>query len=338
MEAMRSKILIEYNGVEATDIIANDLNGFTWKDNATGASDTVTLNLSDINQKWMNGFFPSPEDTFKAWIQLSEWAADYKEGKLYCGTFMVDSLSYSGFPETLQLSGISTPVDSNFNVKQKNKSWTKTTVKTIMSDIAQGAGIKLVFDAEDISVDSANQSGKTDLAFAYSICSEYGLSVKLYNKKIVVYDQSTYEAKAALYDISHSQLGGSGSYSIKKATTQVYDSVKIQYTNSKKGKALTYEYTIPGKTGSRQMFITSKAESYSDAEKKAKAALRENIRSSQSITLQMMGSAKYVAADCFNLTGFGKLDGKYFIDSVTHSKSGGKYTITITAHLTVTEF
>lgn len=52
----------------------------------------------------------------------------------------------------------------------------------------------------------------------------------------------------------------------------------------------------------------------------------------------MVGSAKYVAADCFNLVGFGKLDGKYFIDSVTHTRSGGKYTISIEAHLTVTDF
>ncbi len=51
-----------------------------------------------------------------------------------------------------------------------------------------------------------------------------------------------------------------------------------------------------------------------------------------------MGSAKYMAADCFNLAGFGKLDGTYFADSVTHQKSGGKYTIAIVAHLVVTDF
>ena len=74
------------------------------------------------------------------------------------------------------------------------------------------------------------------------------------------------------------------------------------------------------------------------AEKKAKAALRDNRRKSQQITIKMMGSAKYMASDCFDLSGFGQLDGKYFIDSVTHSKAGGKYTVTITAHLTVTAF
>jgi hypothetical protein len=337
MNTMRSKLLMEYNGVEATNIIADDCGSFTWKDNATGAADTMTLDLSDKDGKWMDGFYPQDDDSFKAWLEVSEWAADYRQGRIYCGTFTVDSLSYTGFPCRLKLSGISTPTDSNFNVKQKNRTWEKTTVKTILGDIAGAAGIGLVFDAEDINVDSAKQTGKTDLSFAYSLCSDYGLALKLYNEKMVIYDQTEYEKKEPLYTVSRSQLGGNGVYTIKRQTTTVYDSVKIQYTDTN-GKTLTYEYTVPGKMGSRQQFITTKAESLEDAEKKAKASLRENIRNSQTITLKMMGSAKYLAADCFTLSGFGRLDGKYFIDSVTHSKQGGMYTVAITAHLACTDF
>lgn len=338
MKSMKSSLIIEYNGIEATDIIANDCSSFTWKDNASGTADTFTMNLSNLDQKWMNGFFPYNTDTLKAWIQLQEWAADYREERLYCGTFMVDSLKFTGFPETLQLSGISVPTDGNFNVKQKSRTWKKTTLRTVLSDMSLEAGIDLVFDSEDVSIDTVNQSGKTDLAFAYSLCGEYGLAMKLYNNKIVVYDQTEYEKAEAQYDVTREQLGGSGAYSITNQVTAVYDSVKIQYTKSKKGKALTYEYTAPGKRGSRQMFLTTKAESLNDAEKKAKAALRENMRSSRSITLKMMGSVKYMAAQCFNLSGFGMLDGKYFIDSVTHQRSGGQYTCSVSAHLTVTDF
>ncbi|MCI8315184.1 MAG: hypothetical protein HFH74_09175 [Lachnospiraceae bacterium] len=338
MDAMKSKLVIEYNNVDATDIIADDCDSFTWKDNASGAADTITLSLANINQKWMNGFYPFEQDAFKAWIQLQEWAADYKEGKIYCGTFMVDSLKYAGFPETLQLSGISIPIDRNFNVKQKSRTWNKTTIRTILNDIASAAKIELVYDAEDSSIQTINQSGKTDLAFAYTLCDDYGLSLKLYDKKMVVYDQTVYERSKPLYTIEHDKLGGSGSYTITSQMTTVYDSVKIQYASGKKGKAITYEYIIPGKAGERQMFLNTKAESINDVEKKAKAALRENIRKSRTITIKMMGSAKYMAADCFNLAGFGKLDGTYFADSVTHQKSGGKYTVSITAHQVVTDF
>lgn len=337
MNPMKSSLVIEYNGVEATDIIANDSDSFTWKDNATGEADTITIDLSNIGQKWMNGFYPSSNDVLKAWIKIEEWAADYKQGEIYCGQFQVDSLKYTGWPEKLQLSAISVPVNSNFNVKQKSRTWEATTVKTILSDIAADAGIELAYDAADFNVDSISQSGKTDLSFAYSLCDEYGLSLKLYNNKIVAYDQTEYEKQTSSYSIDRSALGGSGSYTIISNITNTCNSVKIQYTDSN-GDALSYEYTIPGESGERQMCVSTKAESYQDAETKAKAALRNNIRESRTVTLNVMGSAKYIAAQCFDLIGFGKLDGKYFIDSVTHTKSGGKYTCMIAAHLTVTNF
>lgn len=337
MNSMKSSLVIEYNGVEATEIIANDSSSFTWIDNATGKADTLTIDLSNLNRKWMNGFYPSDNDVLKAWIQLEEWSADYRQGKLYCGQFRVDSLKYTGWPEKLQLSAISVPIDSDFNVKQKSRTWESSSVRSIIADIAAEAGIELVFDAEDISADSVSQSGKTDLSFAYSLCSEYGLSLKLYNNKIVVYDQTDYEKKASSYPIDRKSLGGDGAYTITSNIANVYDSAKIQYTGAD-GETLTYEYIMPGKPGNRQLFITTKAESLNDAELKAKAALKESLRKSKSITIKGIGSAKYIATQCFDLTGFGKLDGKYFIDSVTHSKSQGKYTCNIIAHPTVTDF
>lgn len=337
MSVMRSSLAIEYNGVEATEIIANDNDSFSWIDNATGKADTLTLGLSNLDQKWMNGYYPSKEDELKAWIKLEEWAADYRQGMLYCGQFHVDSLRFSGWPEKLQLSAMSVPINSDFNVKQKNRTWESTSVRAILGDIASTAGIELVYDANDFAVNSISQSGKTDLSFAYSLCSEYGLALKLYNNKIVAYDQTEYEKKDAAYSIDRGSLGGNGAYTITSNMANVYDSAKIQYTDAN-GDTVSYEYTIPGEPGNRQMFISTKAESLGDAEAKAKAALRSNLRESKSITLKLMGSAKYIATQCFNLTGFGKLSGKYFIDSVTHEKSGGKYTCVIDAHQTVTNF
>lgn len=337
MKTMRSCLNIEYNGVDATDIIANDSDSFTWKDNASGEADTLSISLSNINQKWMNGFFPSDNDVLKAWISLEEWAADYRQGKLYCGQFRVDSLKFTGKPEKLQLSAISVPINADFNVKQKSRTWEATTLRTILSDIAGNAGIQIVYDAQDFAIDSVNQSGKTDLAFAYSLCSEYGLSMKLYNNKMVIYDQTIYESKGSMYSISHDEIQGESTYTITSNITNLYDSVKTQYTDAD-GNTVTYEFAVPGKPGNRQMFLSAKAESYGDAEIKAKSALRKNMRESKSVTLKLMGSAKYVASQCFDLVGFGKLDGKYFIDSVIHTKSGGKYTCTLVAHQTVTEF
>ena len=63
------------------------------------------------------------------------------------------------------------------------------------------------------------------------------------------------------------------------------------------------------------------------------------MRNEVRITLSVMGDIKYKAAECFNLNGYGKLDGKYFVDSVRHTQSArGIYTCNIEAHRVVTGF
>lgn len=337
MNPMRSFLDITYNEVDATDIIADDCEAFTWVDKASGEADTFTMTLANIGQKWMNGFFPSDQDVIKAWIRLDEWPIDYRGGRIYCGTFMVDSLRFSGWPEKLELSAISVPINKDFNVKEKSRTWQKTTVRDIMQDIAAAAGIDLVYDAVDYNVDSMSQSGKTDLSFGKSLCSEFGLSMKIYNNRIVIYDQTDYERASPAYVISRNDLGAGGSYKIEKSITKTYNSVKVQYTDET-GDTLSYEFCLPGTDGNRQKFISAKAESLKDAEIKAKAALRESLRSSRRVSITKTGSAKHIAAQVCSLSGFGKLDGNYFIDSVSHSKGGGKYICTISAHLVVTEF
>lgn len=336
MIAMRSKIVLHHNNADASKSITDDCEEFTFEDNASGSADSVALTVSNRSGKWMRKFHPKEDDYIKAWIQVENWVQGKENAKLYCGRFAIDELSFSGFPELAQINGISIPIKGRFNVTERNRTWKKTTTKGILSDIAKDAGVKLVYDAEIYSIDKTSQSGSTDMEFAFGLCSDYDIALKLYDNKMVVYDKTAYEKKKAMYTIDKSLLGADGAYSIKEQTRTVYDSVKMQYT--KDGKTVTYEYTIPGKKGIRKMFLSEKAESIKDAELKAKAKLRENLRESKSLNLTLLGNIRYRAAENFMLEGFGKLDGKYFIDYVRHSKSNSGYICKITAHPVVTDF
>lgn len=336
MQAMRSKIVLKYNGVDVSEKVTDDCEGFTFEDNASGSADSITLTVSNRSGKWFRKFHPEENDYLKAWIKVTDWQQGKENAKLYCGRFAIDELSFSGFPERVQIKGISIPIDGKFNVTERNRTWKKTTTKQILSDIAKDAGIELVYDAGVYDVDEIAQSGNTDMEFAFDVCSDYDLALKLYNKKMIVYDQTAYEKKKSMYTIKKSELGGSGTYSVNEQIREVYDSVKMQYTNGK--NTVTYEYSISGKDGKRQMFISEKADSIKEAELKAKAKLRENLRERRILTLSLMGNIRYKAAENFTLEGFGQLDGKYFIDYVCHSKSNGKYTCKLTAHLVQTDF
>ena len=334
--AMRSKTILHYNNMVVPKSITDDCESFTFEDNASGSADSIALTVSNRSGKWFRKLHPKENDFIKVWIQVENWEQGKENAKLYCGKFTIDELVFSGFPELAQIKGISIPIKGKFNVTERSRTWKKTTTKQILSDIAGEAGIKLVYDAEIHSIDEVSQSGNTDMEFAFSVCSDYDIALKLYDDKMVAYDKTKYEKKKHVYTIKKSQLGGAGAYSVKEQIRTTYDSVKMQYT--KDGKTVTYEYTIPGKKGARRMFLSEKAESIKDAELKAKARLRENLRESKTLNLTLLGNIKYKAAETFMLEGFGKLDGKYFIDYVCHSKTNGGYKCKITAHPVVTDF
>lgn len=332
---MKSSIEVQYNKCKSTKKLTDDCEGFSWVDNAGGSADTITMTLTNKSGKWFKNYMPDTRDTVKTWIKVEDWPGVTKNNKVFCGKFAVDSLGFSGYPQTLELSGLSVPISTGFNVRQKSHTWKKTTLHSVLRTIAKSTGIGLIYDAADHKISSISQSGQTDLEFAFSLCSDYGIALKLYNGKMCAYEKTKYEKKAAKHTISKGQ---EESYNISKSVAQTYNGVKIQYTSGKKKKTLSYEFHRPGTKGTRQMFVNEKAESLAQAQTKAKAALRENIRQAITVSITMRGNIRYMAAENVNLKGWGKLDGKYFIDTATHEKSGGKYTTTLDMHKCVTDF
>lgn len=332
----KSRVLLRYNRTDVTDTITDLLESFDWTDVASGEADTISLVLNDRNMMWVKkGFIPIAKDYIKVWIRVNNWMYDGDIRKTYCGKFQVDSFTATGFPNIFTIEGICLPINKSFNVTQRNKTFKKTSVKRLLQDIAKRAGMNLVYDAPDHKINEISQSGQTDMAFAFSVCNEYGVSMKVYNGKLVAYDQTRYEKRKDRYTIKRSDLGEGNAYNIQRNITTMYDGVKMQYSNKDK-KTVTYKYVMPKKKGKRLLVISGSADSHADAEKKAKAQLLKALREVQSITLTVMGDPKYKACDNFSLEGFGRLNGKYFIDKVVHSKSGG-YLCTITAHKVVTQ-
>jgi hypothetical protein len=81
-------------------------------------------------------------------------------------------------------------------------------------------------------------------------------------------------------------------------------------------------------TSGRTKRIDKYASSEADAERRLKAAMDNANHSATQISFSTMGRIDLSATQNIRLTGYGKLDGKYFIDKLTHtfSKSGGTVT------------
>lgn len=331
MQARQSYVSVKYNGKDITKKITDYTEGFEYVDNASGTADTVSLKLNNRSGVWWGGWIPIQGDYVEATIKTTNWNKEGDNRSLNCGYFLIDDLGYSGPPQIATIGGIATPINTDFNVTKKSKTWKKTSVKGILSSIAATAKIGLYFSGQDYSIDEMEQSDQTDVEFAFSLCASYNLAMKLYNRKMVVFDQTDYEKKAASLSLDRSKCS---SWSATKSMTRLYDCVQICYTDSKKNKTLKYKFMM--RNGSRILKLNETAESLQDAEIKAKAKLLEHNRKCQSINVKTRGDVKYIACKNIKMSGFGKLDGKYYIDTVTHTKdASGGYTVSLDMHLCV---
>lgn len=331
-EPRKASLILFYNGVNASGSFGTE--AFTYVDAASGDADTISVTTNNQTKKWLEGFFPEDGDYVEAEILVENWDRKGDNRSLFCGKFEVDGFSVSAFPETASISGITMPIRTDFNVTAKNRTFHNVTIKTILSEICAEAGIELVYESQDHTVEEIEQSRQTDMNFALSLCTKNNLAMKLYNSKLVVYDQTEYEKREAAYTIDRSEMQ---KYSFQQGKSRLYDSVEIQYADPDSDETLIYSYTVPGGAGRRTLYINEQADSYKDAEVKAKSRLLESIRGAAELSFRLRGDPRYIAARNINITGLGKVDGKYFIDKVTHSKNAaGTYICDIRAHLCVT--
>lgn len=318
-------ISVSYNGKNITDSITNFLSELTYTDVASGETDTISLVLADEKQRWLNTWFPVEGDYITASIHQKNWNKPGDTKKINCGKFIIDDYDFSGPPDAFNLKAISCPILTDFSSTEKNKPWNKTTIKSIASKIAKSAGISLVFEAVDIKIDKQEQS-ETDMEFLFKICDSYGLAMKIFNSKLVIFDEVEYEKKKSIGTIKKDDCSG---YSLNGTLVGTYHSVTIKYTDSKNNKTFSYSYKET--EGNRILKINEKAESLADAEIKAKAKLRKANKSARTIMLELKGNVVYVAGTCYNVTGFGKFNGKYYIDKVIHNLNDG-YTVSLQMH------
>ncbi len=326
----RTSLTIKYNGRNVTTALNEFLENFQYIDVASGEADTLDLVLSDDEHRWINSWFPVEGDYVEAKINVHDWLKRGDNRSLNCGRFYVDDYGYNGPGDVANIGSITKPVDSDFSKTEKNKTWKNTTLEGIAKIIAKSAGVALYYEAPNYKIANNEQSGQTDMNFLFDLCSNYCLAMKLYNQKIVIFDEVKYEEKPPKYVIDKSYCK---SYTPHTTLAGMYDGVKISYTNTKNNKTLHYKYMI-NKSGKRILSVKEKADSYADAEVIAKSKLRAANKSSTTLSITVMGDVKYVAGNCAEITGFAKFNGKYYIDKVTHELSEG-YTCTLEMHKTL---
>lgn len=336
--ARRVEFDVSYNNVQiagAAGGIGAEIEKLTYVDSAADDSDSIDITIDAQDDKWLNEWMPQKGATISAAVKGLYWNEDGRGTKvLRCGLFTLDNLGYNDFPTTMPIRGVSKPSDSEFSVFDRGDIWKNTSIKRIGADIAARYGLAFSYDADDYEIESIEQDG-TDSSFYNSLCKDYGLILKVYASQLWVYDRERYKEKPAVrtYEREGDIIRGSFNYDTTLAGT--YTGGYFSYTDADKDQDIIC--SIGG--GTRTKSINQRATSVLDASIQLCAALNNANHEITKISFRVPGDWSVSAANNICISGYGKLDGKYFVNKVTHSfdKSGG-YTAALECSKIVTPF
>lgn len=230
----------------------------------------------------------------------------------------MDDFSFSGGPPIrLSLEGLALPADSSFKTTQRTLTYEDATLQEIGQEIAGRAGIALFYEADTISIKRIEQTNQSDCEFYNKLVTDYGLVLKIYDNRLVVFSEAQYEAKAAKLTLTEADFEPGWSWDTTLEGT--YTGIKYQYTNADQNKT----FTVEAGGGNRIKTSNTAADNLSEAITIALAELNTANKGTTTMSITLKAQLGLIASDCVEIKGLQKLDGKYYIEKITHSIGSG---------------
>ncbi|WP_285906830.1 phage late control D family protein [Pseudodesulfovibrio pelocollis] len=317
----RAAVRVEYEGVDISATVSPYVVSASFTDNASGKADDFTLALEDRDGLWQGGWHPGKGATLTAWIVCRDWDEPGQTLALACGTFELDriDLAVGRGGDRVTLKGVSAKVRNSLRGEKKHRAWENATLRRILRDIAEAAGMEAVFDAADIVLGRVDQRGEGDLAFLKRLADQYGLNFKAAEDALVVYDAADYDARPASMTLTR---GSAAIVSVRlgDAMHDVYRACTVTYHDALADEDREYTYTpdnapVTGQT----LRINERVESQAAAMPRAASELRRRNAGECTGTLTLMGEPRLRGGSVVALAGFGGFDGTYFVESATHA-------------------
>ena len=338
-EARRAVPSLSFNGTNVTTKLEKYLEKLSYTDIASGTSDSLSIELQNIEMKWLADWFPTKGSKISGSISFKNWDKEFVNLSLNLGTFVLDEVKFSGGPLMLTMGAVAIPANQSFKSRERTKTWKKVTIKKIAQGIAKRYKLSLSYSAPNVSISSIEQSKKSDSAFLSELCDKYGIAMKVFNKKLVIYDHKAAEKGKVVANISRKSFIDD-KWDFVDSLNGVYTGARISYKNPKKSSSNKKEKDISiylgvkeeNAAGARTLKINETCSSRKDAYYKAAAKVNESNREATVITGTMWANPKICAGVCVNVTGMGKANGKYYVDEVTTEISSSGTTQDVSMH------
>lgn len=313
----RIRIEILYDGEEVG--LSKRAETVSYTDNASEQSDEITVTLDDRDADWYNGAFtPEKGHELDVTVYFLNWE---KEGDLktyHCGCFTVDDISYSGPPDLCQIKGISVPADEGFQSVPVNKVWQNIRLSQIAGELKEKYGMgDLMFWGGDPLIEEIAQEKKTDSSFLSELCKKYGKCLKVYKKAIVIFDKESYEARG---NTKIYQRSGWVNYSWNSTLVGTYTGARLTYTDTNRKEPEAIDVMVGD--GPRILHLDDSVKDEAEAIKVAKEKVNSENEKAVTLRFKAMGDPDIVASCNIQVVNSGRMNGKYFVKTVSHKFSG----------------
>ncbi len=308
---------LKFNGKNVDTSLKDYLESVSYEDVASGSSDTLSIKLHNITKQWMKGWYPKKGDAVEGSIKLLDWDKVGKDKKIFCGHFTLDDVSFSGNPMTASFDCVSAPASESFKTRERNKTWENATISGIAGEVAGRYSLSLSYSGPSIKIKKLEQS-ESDSEFLYKLCKDYGLSMKVYKKKIVIYDQTQMEQKGPVCTLGMDDFVDNN-WEARDSLYGVYSGARISYKDPDDDKETSIYVGLKAENakGSRTLRINETADSAADARRKAAAQVNLSNQDATTISGTIWPNIKVCAGVTVKITDFGKFNGKYFVDKST---------------------
>lgn len=332
MSPRQATVIVEYDGKDISADLAPFLKSVSYRDNLSGYADDVEIKLEDRKGLWTGEWFPERGATLDISVTLASWKRIGDTETVRLGAFEIDEISGSAPPSEVSIKAVSVPDGNTLRGTEKTRSWEKAELKTIAKDIADGAGLELVFDTEENPTpDRIEQTEESDLAFLLKLCGDHGLALKIHDKQLVIFDEIDYEKADTIATLvkpgtetdAADVIDKIISYSFKAGTRDIYKTCHVQYSDTESGETIEATFTDESKKNGKTLEVKEQVKTVAEAEKLAKKRLREKNCDEFTMTFDVLGNLDLFAGATVDVVGYGKFDGKYIVTTANHDIGSG---------------
>ena len=327
LNVRRAFSVIHFNGANVSDRVDDYKKELSYTDPACDDSDTLDLTLHNIELDWLKDMYPVKGDEISGAVMLLHWNKTGDNQTLEFGQFVLDNVKFTGGPVEVSMTGVSAPADSSFSTCERTKVWEEVTLQAIGSEIAGKYGLSCEYQGPEIMIETLEQSQQTDSAFLCDTAGKYGISMKVFKKKIVLFDKGILEAKGPVATLTRKDFEGDD-WEFQDSLDGVYTGARISYKHADDDEEQSIYIGLKGEDepGSRVLRITEVADNAGDADRKARGQVNTSNEKATTLKGTIWPNTAIVSGVTVQVEEMGHANGKYFVDKMTFSISANSGT------------